>query len=94
MVAEAMAFGKPVVATRHAGIPEAIDAVLVDENNVEQLAEALNTVCDSVELRRQLGDRNRATAEWLFSLANNDKLEEILLRPSRHDSADKRSNAE
>ncbi|MCB0194331.1 MAG: glycosyltransferase family 4 protein, partial [Anaerolineae bacterium] len=38
VIAEAMAFGKPVISTRHAGIPEAIETILVDESNVDQLA--------------------------------------------------------
>jgi len=80
VIIEAMAFGKPVVSTYHTGIPEAIVDILVEENNVEQLAEALSSVCDSVELRRQLGKRNRTVAEQMFSMTNNDKLEEILLR--------------
>ena len=83
VIAEAMAFSKPVVATRHTGIPEAVESILVEENNVEQLAEALRTVCDSVELRRQLGEKNRVKAEQLFSMANNDKLEKILVKYSR-----------
>jgi glycosyltransferase involved in cell wall biosynthesis len=80
VIAEAMAFGKPVVTTRHAGIPEAVDALLVEENNVEQLAEALNQACDSAELRHQLGVKNRQVAEQMFSPANSDRLERILLR--------------
>ncbi len=79
VIIEAMAFGKPVVSTRHAGIPEAIDdSVLADENDVEQLAKILERMCDSVKLRRQLGEQNRRTAEQMFSFANNDKLEKIL----------------
>jgi glycosyltransferase involved in cell wall biosynthesis len=77
VIAEAMAFGKPVVSTRHAGIPEAIDSILVDENSIEQLAEALTRMCESVELRRELGDRNRKVAESMFSPANTDLLEKI-----------------
>ena len=79
----AMAFGKPIVSTDHAGIPEAIDEILVEEKNVSQLTEALNRVCDSEELRRRLGHRNRAVAEQMFSLANNDSLEKILLRHAK-----------
>jgi len=78
VIAEAMAFGKPIVSTRHTGIPEALDAILVEENNVEQLAEALNMICESVELRRQLGEKNRKVAEAMFSPANTEKLEKIL----------------
>ena len=80
VIAEAMAFGKPVVSTYHAGIPEAIDALLAEENNVEQLSAALNQACDSAELRRQLGARNREVAEQMFSPVNTDRLEKILLR--------------
>jgi glycosyltransferase involved in cell wall biosynthesis len=82
-IIEAMAFSKPVISTRHAGIPEAIDHMLVEENHVEQLAEALRLACNSAELRRRLGDRNRSVAEHLFSHANNDKLEDILKQCSR-----------
>ena len=83
VIAEAMAFGKPVVSTRHAGIPEAIDSILVDENNVEQLAEALRRACNSAELRRQLGTRNREVAEQMFAPRNNDALADILARTAR-----------
>jgi glycosyltransferase involved in cell wall biosynthesis len=82
-IIEAMAFSKPVISTRHAGIPEAIDHILVEENHVEQLVEALSLACDSAALRRQLGDRNRSVAENLFSHANNDKLEGILQQCAR-----------
>jgi colanic acid/amylovoran biosynthesis glycosyltransferase len=78
VIAEAMAFSKPVISTRHAGIPEAVETILVDENDVDQLAQAINQACESAELRRQLGRRNRLTAKKLFSLANNDQLAEIL----------------
>jgi glycosyltransferase involved in cell wall biosynthesis len=83
VIMEAMAFGKPVVSTRHAGIPDVVDQILVDENDATQLAEALNRICDSPELRREFGEKNREKAERLFSHANNDRLEEILLRYSR-----------
>lgn len=78
VIAEAMAFGKPVVSTYHAGIPEVVDSLLVEENNVEQLAAALNTVCDSAELRVEQGRKNRARVEQMFSGTNNDRLESIL----------------
>jgi len=87
VIAEAMAFSKPVVTTRHAGIPEAVDALLVDENDVEQLAAALREVCDNAELRQQLGERNRLTAEQMFSEANSNRLAQILQSHS-HKSQD------
>lgn len=83
VIIEAMAFSKPVVSTYHAGIPDVVEQILVEENNVEQLVEALNTVCDSAEMRREMGKRNREKAELEFSLANNDKLEQVLLEYAR-----------
>lgn len=85
VIMEAMAFGKPVVSTRHAGIPDVVDRILVDENNVEQLAEALDALCDAPELQRELGRKNREKAEAEFSPANNDILERILLQYARRD---------
>lgn len=77
-IAEAMAYNKPVVSTRHAGIPEVVeDAYLVDENDFEALADLLTKVCDSEELQQQIGQRNRTTVEKMFSSRNNDTLEAI-----------------
>ena len=83
VIIEAMAFSKPVISTRHAGIPEAINSILVDENNVEQLVSALRISCDSAELRQTLGNENRIIAERMFSSANNKDLERILMQNSR-----------
>jgi glycosyltransferase involved in cell wall biosynthesis len=80
VIAEAMAFSKPVVSTHHAGIPEVVKTFLVEENNVPSLADALHEACDSMELWPQLGKENRAEAERLFSPANNDRLVQILHR--------------
>jgi len=80
VIAEAMAFGKPIVSTHHAGIPEAINTILVEENNVTHLAQALEMLCASELLRKQLGAENRERAERMFSSANSGLLEEILQR--------------
>jgi len=80
VIAEAMAFGKPVVSTRHAGIPEAIDEILVDENDVAALAGGLTAAINSPELRERLGERNREKAEMMFSPRNSDRLVEALHR--------------
>ena len=78
VIAEAMAFSKPVISTRHTGIPEAVETILVDENSVDQLSEALDSVCNSTELRLELGQNNRRRAKEFFSEENNTRLEEIL----------------
>lgn len=83
VIAEAMAFGKPVISTYHAGIPEIVDEILVAENNVEQLANALNRVCNSAKYRQELGAKNRIIVEEKFSSSNSDKVEEILKRYSK-----------
>ncbi|MCA9734464.1 MAG: glycosyltransferase family 4 protein [Deferribacteres bacterium] len=83
VIAEAMASGKPVVSTFHAGIPEAVDDFLVEENNAHQLAKALETACNSAKLRQEIGEKNRRRAETLFSAQNNDALQEILKKHAR-----------
>jgi len=70
VLAEAMAFGKPIITTRHVEIPRVLTEVLVDENDAQGLAEAIRTVYDSPALRQRLGEANRRTAERLFSTGN------------------------
>jgi colanic acid/amylovoran biosynthesis glycosyltransferase len=87
VIAEAMAFGKPVVATRHAGIPEAVeDRYLVDEDDAEGLAEVLRRVIESPELRHSMGSDNRARAEEMFSPENTVRLESALRNAATKDS--------
>jgi len=68
---EAMMYGKPVVATRHTGIPEAASRCLVDENDIEGLAGTIAELLDNPQLRQEIGSLNRARAEELYS---NDDL--------------------
>lgn len=67
---EAMAFGKPVITTRHVEIPRIIPEILVDENDVQGLAQAIEQSYQSVSLRRRLGEQNREIAETVFSPRN------------------------
>jgi len=76
---EAMSFGKPVISTRHAGIPELVEEILVEENNVEELAKAIELLADNHELRRKLGERNRKIIEEKYSKKNVMKLKEVFL---------------
>jgi colanic acid/amylovoran biosynthesis glycosyltransferase len=75
-----MACGKPVVTTRHVEIPRIVEQILVDENDVHGLAEALERVYQSPSLRRELGQRNRELAEEHFSLRNVGHTAELLAR--------------
>jgi colanic acid/amylovoran biosynthesis glycosyltransferase len=77
-LAEAMAFGKPVITTRHVEIPRIIDEIVVDENDVQGLAQAIQQVYDSASLRQRLGKQNRRIAEHLFSSRNVVRTAEIL----------------
>ena len=70
-ILEAMAHGKPVVATRHAGIPEAVtdgtNGLLVAEGNTMGMAEAIATLATDPALRQKMGAAARATAAAKFS---------------------------
>ena len=46
---EAMAWGKPVIATDHAGNSELVNEVLVKEQNVDDLIQKMNYVLDHKE---------------------------------------------
>lgn len=64
---EAMSHAKPVISTRHAGIPELVEDVLVDENDADALAEQIGRLADDPELRKRLGERNREIIRSRFS---------------------------
>ncbi len=83
VIAEAMAFGKPVISTRHVEIPRVIREIVVDENDVDGLTDALRQVHQSRELRQRLGTENRKTAEQMFSTRNAMRTAEILSRLSQ-----------
>jgi len=71
---EAMAAGKPVIATRVGGTPEAIidgeTGILVPSEDVEAMAEALSNLVTDTELQTRLGAAGQARAEQNYSLAN------------------------
>jgi len=71
-VLEAMAQGIPVVSTRHAGIPEAVEegatGLLGDEGDTEAMAESIVRLAKDESLRRRLGcagwERARERFTW------------------------------
>jgi colanic acid/amylovoran biosynthesis glycosyltransferase len=81
---EAMAFGKPVITTRHVEIPRIIDEIVVDENDVQGLAQAIQQVYQSASLRQRLGEKNRKIAEEVFSPRNAEKTAGILRQLALH----------
>jgi len=72
---EAMASGIPVVSTPVSGIPEVINSesegLLVPPNNPASLAEALDRLLHSAELRERLALAARAKIEACFSIEKN-----------------------
>ncbi|MEQ8676912.1 MAG: glycosyltransferase family 4 protein [Aggregatilineales bacterium] len=77
VIAEAMAFGKPVVSTRHVEIPNILNRVLVDEKDVDGLADAILQVYSSEDLRRETGEENKELAHKYFG-SNAEKTVAIL----------------
>jgi colanic acid/amylovoran biosynthesis glycosyltransferase len=77
---EAMAMGKPVITTRHVEIPRVVEEILIEENDVEGLVDALRQVRQSPELRERQGRRNREIAQKTFSSQNAAKTTAIFHR--------------
>lgn len=69
-ILDAMALGKPVLATRLAGIPEEVrddvTGILVEPADSEALSAALERLSESAELRRKMGKEGRARFLELF----------------------------
>ncbi len=81
-IVEAMATGLPVISTYHAGIPEIIvndvHGILVKENNIEELSEALLKLVTDRSLRERLGRSGAEKAIREFNYKNKAQvLEEI-----------------
>jgi len=75
MIAEAMAHGKPVVATRVGGIPEVItDGVtgnLVGRGDTGAMSDRILKLLDDPELRARMGDAGRDAVSCKFDLRKN-----------------------
>ncbi len=70
-VLEAMASGKPVIGVKRGAVPETIEhsknGLLVDQGDVQGLAQALITVLENKPLAAQMGTRSRRIAETRFA---------------------------
>lgn len=94
VVVEAMASACPVIATRHAGIPEVVSdgttGLLVPENDVGSLGRALTALLSDDVLQLSMGLSARATVEGRFALASQmEKLESLYDRVVVHLRSDK-----
>jgi colanic acid/amylovoran biosynthesis glycosyltransferase len=70
-IQEAMALGMTVISTRHTGIPEAVEhgfsGLLVEEQDVEAMAEAMGRAASDAALCARLGAAAHAKAKELYS---------------------------
>jgi colanic acid/amylovoran biosynthesis glycosyltransferase len=87
VIAEAMAFGRPVVSTRHVEIPRILDEAIVPERDVAALTEALRALRDDPARRAAMGADNRRRAERLFTLRNVEATGDALVALARADAA-------
>lgn len=80
MIAEAMAHGKPVVATRVGGIPELLvdgeTGILVPRGDYEAAAQSISRLIRQVDLRSRYGFAGAQRVSRLFNL--RDKVRELL----------------
>ena len=67
---EVMSQGKPVISTKHAGIPELVSDILIEENDAKALAQAIEMLMSDPEKRREMGLRNREIVKSMYSKAN------------------------
>jgi glycosyltransferase involved in cell wall biosynthesis len=82
VVLEAAATARPLIGTRHSGIPEIIadgtTGFLVPERDVGALADRLLFLLENVELRKRMGEAGRKRIEEKFDLRKQaERLEEI-----------------
>ena len=75
MIAEAMACGKPVVATRVGGIPEIVEdgvsGYLIGRRQPAEAADRILRLLDDRELRRKMGASGRRAVDARFNLQSN-----------------------
>ena len=70
-VVEAMALGRPIIATTVGAIPEMLQGdagILVESRNVEQLSAAIQRVTEDSDLREQLGIRAQKRAKANYTI--------------------------
>ena len=86
-VMEAQLSGLPVIATRHAGIPEVmldgITGLLVDEGDVEAMAAAMVRLIQDPELAQSFGEAGRCRVQQHFTVEHHlQDVTKLLLRAS------------
>jgi glycosyltransferase involved in cell wall biosynthesis len=82
-VFEAMAMGKPIVATRMSDLPQILDGcgMIVEPGNVPQLAEAIDLIVHDETLAVEMGKRAREKCVREYSWEAMEGVVEEVLRP-------------
>jgi glycosyltransferase involved in cell wall biosynthesis len=78
---EAMAAGRPIIATRVGGVPSTVGeeaAILVAPEDAPALAAAMRTLLSDPDLRRRMGQAGRRRARSLFDLRRSAREHEQL----------------
>jgi glycosyltransferase involved in cell wall biosynthesis len=89
VVAEAMATGRPVIATDSGGAREVLvdkqTGILVEKANPNELAEAILLMAATPELRKRMGNEGRRRAELCFDMSKQaQRLKTILTSVGNH----------
>ena len=89
-VLEASAAGLPVIATRHAGIPDVIiheeTGLLCEEHDVETMSAHMLQVLDDVNFAKQLGEAGKMHIKTHFSLERHISSLQTVLDPEIEES--------
>ena len=69
-----MAAGLPVVSTRHAGIPDVVieneTGLLVDENNIEEMASYMLKLVENRDLAESMGQKGKVELKIILHSTN------------------------
>ena len=88
-IIEAHLHKKPVIATNIPGMDEQvrhnIDGILVEKDNPEELAEAINLLCNNPELCKKMGEAGYSQAIMKFTSKNVKRIEEIYIKLTKND---------
>lgn len=71
---EGMAWGKPVIATKHAGNAELVETMLVEEKNIDELSGAIEYLLDNPKEWKGMGEKNKEIIKGRYSKSNIDVL--------------------
>jgi len=71
---EAIIFEKPIISTKHAGIPELIDKLLVTEDDVDELKDAITYLLENKGEWSSLAASNRKILDEKFTTKNVNNL--------------------